>query len=83
MEELIKIRYPNMKKYETSILQYKKREEIRLLFFIYIYSFRKTNTFLSYFHSGKKPSFSTNSAKTSSIDWFALTVISLLRLFSF
>lgn len=41
MEELIKIRYPNMNKYKTSILQYKKREEIRLLFFIYILSISK------------------------------------------
>ena len=82
IEELIKIRYPHMNKYKTSILQYKKREEIRLLFFINI-PFRKTNILLFYFPSGKKPSFSTNSAKTSSIDWFALTVISLLRLFSF
>ena len=72
IEELIKIRYPNMKKFKTSILQYKKREEIRLLFFIYNLSTSKD-----------KHVFSTNSAKTSSIDWFALTVISLLRLFSF
>ena len=41
MEELIKIRYPHMNKYKTSILQYKKREEIRLLFFIYILSISK------------------------------------------
>lgn len=41
IEELIKIRYPNMNKYKTSTLQYKKREEIRLLFFIYILSISK------------------------------------------
>ena len=41
IEELIKIRYPHMNKYKTSILQYKKREEIRLLFFIYILSISK------------------------------------------
>ena len=83
IEELIKIRYLNIKKYKTSILQYKKEKKSDFSFLFIFYPFRKTNTFLSYFYSGKKPSFSTNSAKTSSIDWFALTVISLLRLFSF
>ena len=41
IEELIKIKHANMKEETRSILQYKKREEIRLLFFIYILSISK------------------------------------------
>ena len=58
MEELIKIRYPHMNKYKTSILQYKKREEIRLLFFIYILSISKdkhTSFLLSFWWEAKFP----------------------------
>lgn len=50
MEELIKIRYPNMKKYKTSILQYKKREEIGLLFF-YLQLFILNNKHISFLFS--------------------------------
>ena len=83
IEELIKIRYLNIKEYKTSILQYKKEKKSDFSFLFTFIHFERQTRFLSYFYSGKKPSFSTNSAKTSSIDWFALTVISLFRLFSF